>query len=125
MLVFVAARTGWLPIGGMAAHNGLDFFRKMRNRYLERRNAAGYFERLNPSERLQHFLTLSTFITLVITGFALKYKWSLPFASDAVNSIGRGLLHRVAAIIMIGPTAFGGQTGEDSRIALLSPSVQV
>jgi cytochrome b subunit of formate dehydrogenase/nitrate/TMAO reductase-like tetraheme cytochrome c subunit len=93
-------------IGGMAAHNGLDFFRKMRNRYVARRNAPGYFERLNASERLQHFLTLSTFITLVITGFALKYKWSLPFASDAVNSIGRGLLHRVAAVIMIGASLY-------------------
>lgn len=93
-------------IGGMAAHNGLDFFRKMRNRYVARRNAPDYFERLNASERLQHFLTLSTFITLVITGFALKYKWSLPFASDAVNSIGRGLLHRVAAVIMIGASLY-------------------
>ncbi len=93
-------------IGGMAAHNGLDFFRKMRIRYAVRRNAPGYYERLNASERLQHFLTFSTFITLVITGFALKYKWSLPFASDRVNSIGRGLTHRAAAVIMIGASLY-------------------
>lgn len=93
-------------IGGMATHNGLDFYRKMRIRYVARRNAPGYFERLNASERLQHFLTLSTFITLVVTGFALKYKWALPFASDEVNSIGRGLLHRAAAVVMIGASLY-------------------
>ena len=31
---------------------------------------------------MQHILTLTTFFTLVITGFALKFKWSIPLVAD-------------------------------------------
>ncbi len=89
-----------LVIGGMVVHNGFDFVRKMQSIYRERRKQPGY-ERLNRSERLQHFLTLTTFFTLVITGFALKFKWSLPLLSDETNVFLRGWGHRVAAILMI------------------------
>jgi cytochrome b subunit of formate dehydrogenase len=50
---------------------------------------------------VQHVLTLSTFFALVITGFALKYKWSIPFVQDSVNVWLRGTTHRVAAILMV------------------------
>ena len=50
---------------------------------------------------MQHILTLSTFFTLVITGFALKFKWSIPLVADQTNVVLRGWGHRVAAVLMI------------------------
>ncbi len=89
-------------IGGMVVHNGFDYFRKMQAVYRKRRRweHPGY-ERLNRSERIQHILTLTTFFALVITGFALKFKWSLPLVPDQVNVILRGWGHRIAAILMV------------------------
>jgi cytochrome b subunit of formate dehydrogenase len=89
-------------IGGMVVHNGADYFRKMQAIYRQRKewDPPGY-ERLNLSERVQHILTLTTFFALVLTGFALKYKWSIPFLQDAVNVWLRGTTHRVAAVLMV------------------------
>jgi cytochrome b subunit of formate dehydrogenase/ssDNA-binding Zn-finger/Zn-ribbon topoisomerase 1 len=89
-------------IGGMMVHNGADYVRKMQALYRKRREweHPGY-ERMNSNERMQHVLTFTTFIILVITGFALKYKWSVPFVSDTANVWLRGTGHRVAAILMV------------------------
>jgi cytochrome b subunit of formate dehydrogenase len=89
-------------IGGMLLHNGADYIRKMQALYRQRQEwlHPGY-ERLNRSERIQHLLTLSSFFVLVITGFALKFKWSIPFLSDATNVSLRGDGHRAAAIVMV------------------------
>jgi cytochrome b subunit of formate dehydrogenase len=92
-------------IGGMVVHNGFDFYRKMQAIYRKRRSQPGY-ERLNRPERLQHLLLLTTFFTLVITGFALKFKWSLPFVSDEVNVALRGWGHRIAALLMIATSVY-------------------
>ena len=94
-------------IGGMVVHNGFDYFRKMQALYRRRREweHPGY-ERLNRSERVQHVLTFTTFIALVITGFALKFKWSLPFLSDAANVALRGVGHRVAAVLMVATSVY-------------------
>jgi cytochrome b subunit of formate dehydrogenase len=94
-------------IGGMVLHNGADYIRKMQALYRERQEWShpGY-ERLNRSERIQHLLTLSSFFALVITGFALKYKWSIPFLSDETNVFLRGDGHRVAAIVMVGTSVY-------------------
>jgi formate dehydrogenase subunit gamma len=63
-----------------------------------------YFVRLNFNERVQHMIFLICFIVLAITGFMLK----LP--EDIVQKFGdakdvvffyRGILHRIAAAIMI------------------------
>ena len=61
--------------------------------------------RMTLNERIQHFLFLSTFITLVITGFALKYpeafwvKWFVYLWENAFEL--RGIIHRIAAVVMI------------------------
>lgn len=62
--------------------------------------------RMSLNERVQHFLLLSSFITLVITGFALKFPESL-WVSSFRKLIGesafdlRGIIHRVASVIMV------------------------
>lgn len=90
-------------IGGMILHNGADYLRKLREVYRNRRERWSHpgYERMNRSERFQHLLTLSTFFVLVITGFALKFKWSIPFLSDRTNVALRGNGHRAAAILMV------------------------
>jgi formate dehydrogenase gamma subunit len=61
--------------------------------------------RMTLNERVQHFLLLSTFITLVFTGFALKYpeafwvKWTMFFIGKNAFEL-RGLVHRIAAVLM-------------------------
>jgi len=62
--------------------------------------------RMTLNERIQHFLLLSSFITLVITGFALKFPESL-WVTAVFKLLGasafewRGIIHRIAAVIMV------------------------
>lgn len=62
--------------------------------------------RMTLNERIQHFLLLTSFITLVITGFGLKYPEALwviwfrnLFGENAFEL--RGIVHRVAAVVMV------------------------
>ena len=67
----------------MAAHNGLDFYRKMQAKYREaarRRRSRRTSGSTSPSG-CSTFLTLTSFIVLAITGFALKFNWPVPFVS--------------------------------------------
>ena len=83
-------------IGGMVAHNGLDFLKKMRREYRRRGGGRGavtadtyaahaaepprFYLRMSAFERWQHVLLAASFIVLVYTGFALKFPESWPFA---------------------------------------------
>lgn len=66
----------------------------------------GKYLRMTRSERIQHFILLSTFITLVITGFWLKYPeafW-VRWLNNLIGSYAfelRGLVHRTASVIMV------------------------
>lgn len=67
--------------------------------------------RMTLNERVQHFLLLSSFITLVITGFALKFpeamwvRWFRDiFGNNAFEF--RSDLHRIAAAVMIGVSVY-------------------
>jgi Ni,Fe-hydrogenase I cytochrome b subunit len=94
-----------LTINGMFVHNALDFARKVRR---PRRGPPpmppGQPERMTRSLRWQHGLTVVSFALLVITGFALKYPeswWAVPLVYYE-GSLGlRGLIHRIAAVVMI------------------------
>jgi len=94
-----------LTINGMFVHNALDFSRKVRRpRTGPPPMPPGQPERMSRSLRWQHGLTVVSFATLVITGFALKYPeswWAAPFVYYE-GSLGlRGLIHRIAAVVMI------------------------
>ncbi|MBS1493205.1 MAG: cytochrome b/b6 domain-containing protein [Bacteroidetes bacterium] len=66
----------------------------------------GRYLRMNRSERIQHFILLSTFITLVITGFWLKYpeafwvKWITFLIGKSAFEL-RGVIHRTASVLMV------------------------
>ncbi len=100
-------------VGGMAAHNGLDFVRKARRRLEERRSGTAepapvahrLHLRMTLSERIQHAALLSSFIVLVSTGFMLHYPdafWvvGLRMLSDRLFDL-RSLLHRVAGVVIV------------------------
>jgi formate dehydrogenase gamma subunit len=90
-------------IGFMFLHNLMIFVRKL----VDRRKTGGHLTngprivvRMTKNQRIQHFLLLVSFFTLVVTGFALKY----PDAATRflfVNEIGRSYVHRFAGALMI------------------------
>lgn len=115
-----------VTIGLMLLHQGGDWFRKLiRLRFQKPRaihlvHAAGHAGygagygadhgadreiRMLPFERIQHAVLAISFLTLVWTGFALKYPdqwWARPLLLlEGAHSM-RSLIHRVAAAVFIG-----------------------
>lgn len=68
-----------------------------------------YFVRLTLNQRVQHIIMMSCFFALVFTGLPVRYS-SSPFSSLLIHLFGgfemRALIHRIAAIIMIGVTSY-------------------
>lgn len=86
-----------LVIGGMALHNGLIWFRKAAAKKRQDRQIV----RLTVNQRVQHWLLLTSFIALVLSGFALQYpdSWLASLLGGSENL--RRIIHRVAAVIML------------------------
>ena len=101
-----------VTIGLMLLHNGGDWLRKLiRARFTHkagvavRRVTGGGHVVMLPFERVQHALLAISFITLVWTGFALKYPdawWARPLLLMEGARSMRSLIHRVAAVIFSG-----------------------
>ena len=86
----------FLVIGGMVVHNALAW----RKKVIARRSQVRSIVRLSPNQRAQHWLLLTSFIVLVLSGFALQYPdswlaWSLG------SEFLRRIIHRIAAVVMI------------------------
>ncbi len=99
-------------IGFMFLHNLLDFIKKakikkMKQRGLIREEEHGHslYLRMNLNERLQHIALAVSFLTLVLTGFMLKFpdSWWVHHIRDLSKNAFeyRSLLHRIAAVIMV------------------------
>lgn len=87
-----------LTIGGMALHNILVWRKKAALRRREQRTII----RLTSNQRLQHWLLLTSFIALVISGFALQYPDSVLAAVLGSNENVRRFIHRFSAVVMLG-----------------------
>jgi formate dehydrogenase gamma subunit len=57
-------------------------------------------------QRIQHLILLSSFIVLVVTGFALKYPDSWFAAGLHMNETVRSIVHRIAGSLLIGVGLF-------------------
>ena len=101
-----------VTIGLMLLHQGGDWFRKLfRLRFQARvrtaraaSHGAGHDVRMLPFERFQHAVLAVSFLTLVWTGFALKYPdqwWARPLLLMEGRYSMRSLIHRVAAAVFI------------------------
>jgi cytochrome b subunit of formate dehydrogenase/nitrate/TMAO reductase-like tetraheme cytochrome c subunit len=88
----------FLTIGGMVLHN-LLIWRKKAAAKLRREQRT--IPRLTSNQRAQHWLLLTSFIVLVVTGFALVYPgdWSYYLGLSAETT--RRFVHRIAAVVMI------------------------
>ena len=86
-----------LVIGGMAIHNGLIWVRKVA----ARKRAARPIVRLSVNQRVQHWLLLTSFIVLVVSGFALQYPDSWLASLLGGSEYLRRIVHRIAAVIML------------------------
>jgi len=104
-----------VTISTMAFHNIIDWIRKTIIRYRakykklyvpKREKSTRLYLRMTVNERIQHLLLAISFLTLVFTGFMLKYPdsfWVVGFrklGGELVFEV-RGLLHRFAAVVMI------------------------
>lgn len=88
-------------VGGMAVHNGFDFFRNFKKGRLA---YGDDYLRFNATERFQHAVMALSFITLAYTGFALKFPnewWFAPFSWAGAEEATRRLIHRIAAVAMV------------------------
>lgn len=103
-----------LVLGLMLLHNGGDFVRKLwggRIRpALKHAAATGQtlalqkVPRMLAAERLQHAALAVSFIVLVWSGFALRYSsewWAQPLVAWESQISVRGVVHRLAGVIMI------------------------
>jgi len=90
-------------IGGMALHNFLIWRSKAMVRRQQQHRVV---VRMTRNQRWQHTLLLVSFFTLVITGFALKYPDSWFTGLLGLTERVRGVLHRVAGVVLIGLGAY-------------------
>lgn len=90
-------------IGGMLLHNFIIWRAKVvARRKLEHR----FVTRMPLRFRWQHAALLSSFFVLVLTGFALKFPDSWFASMLSLGERMRHLLHRMAAVVLIGVSVF-------------------
>jgi len=113
-LIFLV-KTGYqVFIGGLISsfvgYIALDLLARRRRRFpATRRSAAAHpqpeFERLSLDQRIQHWLLMASFITLMVTGLPLTSpSWAV--SRSLVRFLGgmgvRAIIHRTAAVVLIG-----------------------
>jgi cytochrome b subunit of formate dehydrogenase len=86
-------------IGAMVLHNVIIW----RSKAVERRRMQNPgMVRMTTNQRWQHLVLLTSFIVLVVTGFALKFPNSWFAQVLGMGEHLRSLIHRVAGVILIG-----------------------
>jgi formate dehydrogenase gamma subunit len=87
----------FLVIGGMVVHNALIWRKKVVAKRRQKRSIV----RLSANQRAQHWLLLTSFIVLVLSGFALQYPESWLAWLLGGSEFLRRIIHRVAAVVML------------------------
>lgn len=99
-------------VGGMFLHNLLDFIKKIRRKLAiqkglieEEHVAHRLYLRMTAHERVQHGILVLSFVTLVVTGFMLRYPeawWVVAIRNLSTRAFEwRGWAHRIAGVVMI------------------------
>ncbi len=85
-------------IGGMFLHNAIIW----RSKAIARRHMQNpMMTRMTTNQRWQHLILLSSFIVLVITGFALKFPNSWFAEILGMGEHLRSIVHRIAGVVLI------------------------
>lgn len=99
----------WAVIGGMVLHNLLDLRRKAISPIARPVvPVSARRVRMVLGFRIAHFLMMTSFMTLVWSGFALTYPnswWAAPLVALEGKFALRATLHRFAAMVMLGSFA--------------------
>jgi cytochrome b subunit of formate dehydrogenase len=85
-------------IGGMVLHNLIIWRRKA---ILRRTQAHRVVTRMTGNQRYQHMFLFTSFIVLVLTGFALKFPDSWFSSLLGLSERVRSVTHRVAALVLV------------------------
>jgi cytochrome b subunit of formate dehydrogenase len=85
-------------IGAMFLHNAIIWRFKAVAR---RRTMNPFMTRMTVNQRWQHLILLSSFIILVITGFALKFPETWFAHTLGMGEHLRGIIHRIAGCVLI------------------------
>ncbi|MGH9561630.1 MAG: formate dehydrogenase subunit gamma, partial [Terracidiphilus sp.] len=88
-----------IVIGAMFLHNAIIWRFKAVAR---RRMMNPFMTRMTVSQRWQHLILLTSFIVLVITGFALKFPDTWFANTLGMGEHLRGIIHRIAGCVLIG-----------------------
>jgi cytochrome b subunit of formate dehydrogenase len=88
-----------LVIGAMFLHNAIIWRRKAIDR---RATQNPFMERMTANQRWQHLILLTSFIVLVISGFALKFPDTWFAHVLGMGERWRGIIHRIAGVVLIG-----------------------
>jgi cytochrome b subunit of formate dehydrogenase len=87
-----------LVIGAMFLHNAIIW----RSKAVARRKLQNpMMVRMTTNQRWQHLILLSSFIVLVLTGFALKFPDSWLAEALGMSERLRGIVHRIAGVALI------------------------
>jgi cytochrome b subunit of formate dehydrogenase len=86
-------------IGAMFVHNAILWRSKAVAR---RRMQNPFMVRMTANQRWQHLILLTSFIVLVITGFALKFPNSWIAEVLGMGERLRSIVHRVAGVVLMG-----------------------
>ncbi|HVU44658.1 MAG TPA: cytochrome b/b6 domain-containing protein [Terracidiphilus sp.] len=85
-------------IGAMFLHNAVIWrYKAMKIRSMQN----PYMTRMTTNQRWQHLILLTSFVFLVITGFALKFPDSWFAHTLGMGEHLRGIIHRVAGVVLI------------------------
>ncbi|MFN2376352.1 MAG: cytochrome b/b6 domain-containing protein [Candidatus Binatia bacterium] len=91
-----------IVIGGMAVHNAADLVRKARSPAVHHAGQGSL--RMPGVLRWQHRLVMVSFPVLAYSGFALTSPeswWAAPLLDAEITYATRGIVHRVAAIVLM------------------------
>jgi len=90
-------------IGGMVLHNLIIWRRKA---IVRRKQEHRLVTRMTANQRYQHVFLFSSFIVLVLTGFALKYPTSWFAELLGLGERLRGIIHRIAGVVLIATSIY-------------------
>jgi predicted CXXCH cytochrome family protein len=104
-------------LGGMILHNGLDIIRKIRRKIgiqkgtiVEEAIPHRLYLRMTVNERLQHGTLVISFVTLVVTGFMLRFPdawWVIHIRERFANVFQwRSAIHRIAGVTLVAAGAW-------------------
>jgi cytochrome b subunit of formate dehydrogenase len=91
-------------IGGMVGHNTLSMARKSIGKFRAEMSDVGTYRRFSRGMTIGHLVLTLSFITLAISGFALRYPdtwWAKIFFHGERGLAARGVVHRGAALVLV------------------------